>query len=153
MSESKVKTLFDHLHQVTAVQDPNYWEGLSNSDKRTWSNYMIIRFLSMNTSWTELMSQLQPVIQSLDSEYLYKFLITILPKGKVYSKYVKGKDDDKYPKWLVELISKDYLCSTSTAIDYLHILYSTTEGRETIVYICQKYGTDEKTIKSLKLNK
>jgi len=37
----KKKSLFDHVNQVTAVQNPNYWEDISDEDKKTWSNYMV----------------------------------------------------------------------------------------------------------------
>jgi hypothetical protein len=149
----KPKTLFDHLKQITEVQNPDYWSTLNDGDKRNWTNYMIIRFLSMNTDWTELLSELQPTIQALEPEYLYKFLITILPKTKKYSRYVKGSDVEKYPDWLVTLMCKDFMCSSNNAIDYLNILYGNKEGREAILYLCQKYGTDKKLIVSLKLDK
>ena len=32
----KTKTLFDHLKAITQYQDPNYWETLTDADKRTW---------------------------------------------------------------------------------------------------------------------
>jgi hypothetical protein len=148
----KAKTLFDHLKNITEVQDPNYFKKISVEDKKTWGNFMIIRFLSMNADWTEMLGNLQPLTQTLEPEDLYRVLITILPKRRTYLKYVKGRDEDKYEKWLVDLIAKDFYVSKSDAIDYLNILYGTKEGRETILYICEKYGTDTKQIKTLKLN-
>ena len=147
----EAKTLFDHLNHITEKQTPNYWETLSDEDKKTWSNFLIIRFLSMNKDWIDVLSNLQPVIQSLAPEYLYKVLISVIPKGKVYLKYVKGKGEDKYEKWLVELVAKEFYVSTSNAIDYLNILYGTKEGRETIIYLCEKYGTPPEKIKKLKI--
>ena len=32
----KTKTLFDHLKAITQYQDPNYWEKLSDADKKTF---------------------------------------------------------------------------------------------------------------------
>ena len=66
----KKKSLFDHVNQVTAVQNPNYWEDISDEDKKTWSNYMVNRFLSMNTSWLELTNEVQRY--DLPPEILYK---------------------------------------------------------------------------------
>lgn len=148
----KSKTLFDHLNNITAVQDKDYWNALSVEDKKTWSNYMVIRFLSMNPSWTELLSQLQPVMQTLEPEVLYKFLINIIPKGRVFSKYVKAQTEIIYPNWLIDLVCKDFMCSSYTAVDYLNILYSTKEGRESVIYLCKKYGTNPKDIEKLKLD-
>ena len=47
----KKKSLFDHVNQITATQNPNYWDEISEEDKKTWSNYMTHRFLSMKTDW------------------------------------------------------------------------------------------------------
>ena len=64
---------------------------------------------------------------------------------------MKGKSDDKYEKWLVDLIKQDFQCSSKQAEEYLEILYASREGRENIKYICEKYGVESKTITKLKL--
>jgi len=145
------KTLFDHIKAVTQFQDPKYWDKLEESDKKTWSNYMIHRFLSMNPDWIEVLSEIQPYTQVLEPKQLYLSLIGIIPKGRYYLKYTKGKKENKYESFLVELIREDFQCSTKEAEDYCEILYSTREGRENIKYICEKYGIDKKQITKLKL--
>ncbi len=84
MKEHKSKTLFDHIKNITSVQNPNYWETLEEGDKKTWSNFMIHRFLSMNSEWIEVLSEIQPYTQTLEPKYLYLLLIGLLPKGKYY---------------------------------------------------------------------
>jgi hypothetical protein len=145
------KTLFDHIKAVTQFQDPNYWDKLEEGDKKTWSNYMIHRFLSMNPDWIEVLSEIQPYTQVLEPKQLYLSLIGIIPKGRYFLKYTKGKKENKYESFLVELIREDFQCSTKEAEDYCEILYSTREGRENIKYICEKYGIDKKQITKLKL--
>lgn len=145
------KSLFDHIKAITSEQNPNYWETLDDGDKKSWSNYMIHRFLSMNPDWIQVLSEIQPYTQVLEPKQLYLALIGLLPKGRHYLKYTKGKNDVKYEKWLVELIIKEFTCSTKEAEEYLEIFYSTREGRENIKYICEKYGTDKKEITKLKL--
>ena len=81
------KTLFDHIKAVTQFQDPNYWDKLDDGDKRTWSNYMIHRFLSMNPDWIEVLSEIQPYTQVLEPKQLYLSLIGIIPKGRYFLKY------------------------------------------------------------------
>jgi heme/copper-type cytochrome/quinol oxidase subunit 2 len=56
-----------------------------------------------------------------------------------------------YEKWLIELVAKDNQVSTLQAEEYLDILYSTKNGKGEILNLCQKYGTPEKEITSLKL--
>ena len=145
------KTLFDHITNITSVQNPKYWDSLEEVDKKSWSNYMVHRFLSMNPDWIEILSEIQPYTQTLEPRQLYLALIGILPKGRYYMKYIKGKKADKYESFLVELIRQDFQCSSRQAEEYCEILYATTEGRENIKYICQKYGIDKKQITKLKL--
>ena len=147
----KPKTLFDHIKEITSVQNPTYWDTLEDGDKKTWSNYMIHRFLSMNSDWIQVLSEIQPYTQVLEPKQLYLALIGLLPKGRHYLKYTKGKGDNKYEKFIVELIVKEFTCSTKEAEEYLEIFYSTKEGRENIKYIAEKYGTEKKLITKLKL--
>jgi hypothetical protein len=145
------KSLFDHIKAITSEQNPNYWETLDDGDKKTWSNYMIHRFLSMNKDWIQVLSEIQPYTQVLEPNALYLALIGLLPKGRHYLKYTKGKNDAKYEGWLVELIIKEFTSSKKEALEYLEIFYATKEGRENIKYICEKYGTEKKLITKLKL--
>ena len=145
------KSLFDHIKAITTEQDPKYWDKLDDADKKTWSNYMVHRFISMNPDWISFVSEIQPYTEILEPKQLYLALIGIIPKGKYYLRYVKGKKEDTYEKWLVELVAKDYQCSTKQAEEYLEILYSTKEGREHIKYTCEKYGIETKEITKLKL--
>ena len=71
----KKKTLFDHIKQITSVQDENYWDKISDADKKTWSNYMVHRFLSMKMEWIELVNELQKY--NLEPKELYKLYTNI----------------------------------------------------------------------------
>lgn len=146
-----VKKLFDHLNAITSEQDPKYFDKLSEEDLKSWSNFMINRFLSMKPEWVEMIATLLPLTQTLQPKEMYKLYISVIPKGKYFLKYIKGKGEDKYEEFLVELIKKDFQCSEKEANEYIEVLYSTREGRENIKYICEKYGTDKKQITKLKL--
>jgi hypothetical protein len=146
-----VKKLFDHLNAITSEQDPKYFDKLSEEDLKSWSNFMINRFLSMKPEWVELIATLLPLTQTLQPKEMYKLYISVIPKGKYFLKYIKGKSEDKYEEFLIDLIKKDFLVSENQAIEYIEILYSTREGRENIKYICEKYGIEKKQITKLKL--
>ena len=120
---------------VTQFQDPKYWDKLEESDKKTWSNYMIHRFLSMNPDWIEVLSEIQPYTQTLEPKQLYLSLIGIIPKGRYFLKYTKGKGVKKYETWLIDLLKEDFMCSSFESRRLLIILYSTREGRENLKYI------------------
>jgi hypothetical protein len=145
------KKLFDHLNAITAEQDPNYFDKLSEEDLKSWSNFMINRFLSMKPEWVELIATLLPLTQTLEPKEMYKLYISVIPKGKQFLKYTKGKSEDKYEQFIVDLLKKEYDCSENQAIEYLEVLYSTREGREYLKYLSEKYGIDKKQITKLKL--
>ena len=90
----KKKSLFDHINQITTVQNPNYWDEISDEDKKSWSNYMVNRFLSMKPEWIELVNELQKY--NLKPKELYKLYTNVLPKGKQWLKYTKGKKLQTY---------------------------------------------------------
>ena len=145
------KKLFDHLNAITSEQDPKYFDKLSDEDLKSWSNFMINRFLSMKPEWVELIATLLPLTQTLQPKEMYKLYISVIPKGKYFLKYIKGKGEEKYEQFLVDLIKNDFQCSEKEALEYIEVLYSTREGRENIKYICEKYGIEKKQITKLKL--
>ena len=146
-----VKKLFDHINAITSEQDPKYFDKLTEEDIKSWSNFMINRFLSMKPEWVELIATLLPLTQTLEPKEMYKLYISIIPKGKHYLKYIKGKSEDKYEQFIVDLLKKEYDCSERQANDYIEVLYATREGREYMKYVCEKYGVDKKQITKLKL--
>lgn len=145
------RTLFNHIQAITSEQDPNYFDKLTEEDQKSWSNFMINRFLSMNPDWVEMVSTILPLTQTLRPKDMYKVYINIIPKGKYYLNYIKGKKEAQYDDFIIELIKKEFLCSERQADDYLDILYSTKEGRENIKWICERYGIEKKQITKLKL--
>ena len=55
----KAKSLFDHIKQITNVQNQLYWYNITDADTKTWSNYMVRRFLSMKAEWIEVVNEIQ----------------------------------------------------------------------------------------------
>jgi hypothetical protein len=143
--------LFDHVKAITQKQDPKYWDTLEEADKKNWSTYMIFRFLSMKSDWVEIVADLQPYLQEAPPKAVYLALIDILPKTREFLRYTKPKGEDKYEKWLVDLVALKYEVPKIEAEDYLKILYSIENGNLKIKEIAQSYGVDEKIIKKLKL--
>ena len=141
------KTLFDHINHIYQSQTKNYFSTLDDGDKRTYSAYMVNRFLSMNPHQLPLVNEIQKY--NLPSETHYLFFSTTIPRGKQYNKYVKAAKDTKYEEWLVTLVAKHYLVSEVEAIDYLEIYYR--DNKSGLRMLCENYGVDPKTIKKAKL--
>ena len=134
----KKKALFDHVNHINEKQTKGYWDTLSEEDRKTWSTYMIHRFLSMEPAFIEIINELQKY--TLDPEMVYKFYIDVLPKGKRWLKYVKNKQAAKYDTDFIQLLSKHYEVSILEVTEYVGMM-STTDVTE----ILDLYGLDKKT--------
>jgi len=145
----KKKSLFDHVNQVTAVQNPNYWEDISDEDKKTWSNYMVNRFLSMKSDWIDLVNEVQKY--PLEPKELYKVYTSILPKKKQWLRYVKGDKKMKYPKWVYEIVAKHLQCSMREANDAVEMYDISMGGQAELADVLFKYGVEKREVRKLGL--
>jgi len=141
------KTLFDHINAIYIDQKKNYFSGLDDGEKRTYSNYMVNRFLSMNIHQLPLVNEIQKY--TLPSDVHYLFFATTIPRGKQYNKYVKAAKETKYEDWLIDLVAGHYCVSQDEAKSYLDIYYN--DGKQALRELCEKYGVDPKVIKKAKL--
>lgn len=151
MSELKAKSLFDHLSGITDKKVK--WDSLSELDRKSFSPYMVNRFLSMNMDFIELVNEFQKyTVGGLDQREVYKLYSDVLPKQKQYNKYIKGKKVDKYQSELVELLSKHFLISEAEALEALDMYFETS--LIPLKEIIKKYGkTDKECEKLLKHEK
>ena len=146
---TKNKGLFDHITHITQKQTKGDWDSLNETEKKQWSNYMIHRFISMKMDYVEVANEFQKY--NLKPKELYKLYSNVLPKKKEWLRYVKGKKDMKYEKWLVEIVAKYYESSLTEAKQYLEVFYSTEQNKANLKTILQKYGVEPKEIKKLNL--
>lgn len=141
-------TLFEHLNTIFNNQNPKYFDELSDEDKKTFSVWMINRFVSMNSSYLPVVNEIQQYWEYVSPREVYLFYSQILPRAKQYNKYVKSsKEQDKYEEWLIDLLKKHWQLSKMEVIDALHILYLTKDGKNHIRQICEGFGIESKLIK------
>ena len=141
------KSLFDHINAIYLDQKKNYFAGLDDGEKRTYSNYMVNRFLSMNIHQLPLVNEIQKY--NIPSDVHYLFFASTIPRGKQYNKYVKTAKETKYEEWLVTLVAKHYCVSEVEAMSYLDIYYR--DDKLALRSLCEKYGIDSKILKKPKL--
>ena len=141
MAVVKKKSLFDHIKQITDIQNPNYWDEISDDDKKSWSNYMVNRFLSMKMDWVDIVNEIQKY--PLKPKELYKVYTDILPKKRQWLKYIKGDKKMKYPKWVYEIVSKHLQCSIREASDAVDMFELSAGGQSELTDILMKYGKTE----------
>ena len=145
----KKKSLFDHIKHITDVQSPNYWDDISDEDKKSWSNYMVNRFLSMKMDWIEFVNEVQKY--PLKPKELYKVYIDIIPKKRQWLKYIKGDKEMKYPKWVYEIIAKHLQCSIREASDAVDMYELSHGGQAELADILIKYGRTVEEIRKIGL--
>jgi hypothetical protein len=150
VSTESGKSMFDLIDAIYTNQSPDFFDTLTDSEKKLYKNsrYMMHRFISMNPLYAPVVNAIQQYTTMPEKAH-YLFLTNMLPKGKQYNKYIKGSKDEKYEKWLVELVAKHYQVSTVEAITYLEIYYA--QNKTGLRELCEMYGVDKKTLKVAKL--
>jgi len=136
-------TLFDWVNEVKTKK--RKWDTFSDADKKTFSPYMIHRFLSMNQNYVELVNDFQKY-WSLEPREVYKWYCDVLPNKRSFDKYIKAKKVDSYPSWVMDILCKYFNESKAHISDYLLLI-----NKEELSTILKMYGTDPKELKKLKL--
>ncbi|MFA5152698.1 MAG: DNA polymerase clamp loader subunit A [Clostridia bacterium] len=146
--QQKTKGLFDHINGLTA-SDPKYFKKLSDSEKKSFSIYMVNRVLSMHPDLIEAVNYFQKFNHMLDSEIVFRLYYDILPKKRMYLKYVKAMHEVKYNKDIVDFLVMHYRISTDEAKDHLKIYLSNDFYKTELIRLLQAYGYDLQKIQEL----
>ena len=149
MPKVKRKNLFDHINAITSQQHSNYWDEITDEDKKSWSNYMVNRFLSMKMEWVEFVNEVQKY--PLKPKELYKVYTDILPKKRQWLKYIKGDKEMKYPKWVYEIVAKHLQISMREASDAVDMYELSHGGQAELTDILVKYGRTVEEIRKIGL--
>ena len=136
-------TIIDWMNQLLVHK--KHWNEFSEDEQKKFSPFIINRWLSMDNEFIEIVNYFQKyAIGTLESREVYKWYCDVLPKGKRFNKYIKGKRDKKYDDWLLELLKIHFKESKNHIKEYLKLI-----SKEELVSILELYGTDPKKIKSI----
>jgi len=136
-------SFFDILNYIMYEKKP--WNDLTNEEKDLFNPYLCHRFLSMNPDYIEFVNLIQ-TFPYTDKEKIYNIYLYMIPKKKMFLKYIKSSTKKKQEK-LLKYIASYYECSLGEANEYIDIL------RENgIKDILNKIGVDEKEQKKLLKN-
>lgn len=142
-AKPKAKGLFDHINEIRTGKNPKYFETLSDESKKTWSNYMVCRVLSMQMELIDVINDLQYYQDKLTPEQFYQLCITVTPKGKGFYPYIKSKAEKHKPE-LLTLLCTHFGDSRRNVVEYASLL-----TKDDIQSIIGKYGYDKKQIEEL----
>ena len=139
----KPATIFDHLANITWKK--TQWDTLDEASQKSFSPYLINRWLSMNPDYIEIVDMFQQyTIGPLSKKNVYQLYFDFLPKQKTFNKYIKGKKADKYNKDLVKFIADHFEVPKIEAEEYIDLL-----EKGEIISLLKKYGKSDKEAKSL----
>ena len=141
---SKSKGLFDHINQIREGRDPKYFDTLTEDDVKSWSNYMVCRFLSMQPDIIDRVNEIQIYASVLAPREFYQLCLAIVPRGRSYFPYIKGKKNGKWETELIDLLREHFQESEQNVQEYLEILPD-----DVLKAIVSKYGYTEKEVKRL----
>mgnify|MGYP001247638613 FL=1 len=136
-------TIFDWINQILVKK--THWNEFTEDEQKKFSPFIINRWLSMDTEFIEIVNIFQKyAIGTLEPREVYKWYCDVLPKGKRFNKYIKGKRDKKYDKELIQIISEHFQCSKLQTHEYIELI-----NKEELKNILEMYGIDKKKIKRL----
>ena len=136
-------TIFNWINEILVSK--KHWNEFTEDEQKKFSPFIINRWLSMDKDFLEIVNYFQKyAIGTLEPREVYKWYCDMLPRGKRFSKYIKGKKDKKYNTELIDIMVMHFECSKSQVKDYLDLI-----AKDELIEILEKYGMNEKTIKRL----
>ena len=139
----KKMTIIEWINQVLVYKKD--WDSFSETDQKTFSTFIINRWLSMDEEFIEVVNYFQKyAVGTLEPKEVYKWYSDFLPKGKRYNKYIKSKKSKKYDPILIDLICKYFECGKQQVGEYLELIH-----KDALKQILEMYGIDKNQIKRM----
>ena len=136
-------TIIDWMNQLLVHKKK--WDDFTEDEQKKFSPFIINRWLAMDKEFIEIVNYFQKyAIGTLKPREVYKFYCDILPKGKRFNKYIKGKKLKKYDDWLIKLLCNHFKCSKLQVIEYIELI-----DKEELKDILEMYGTEKKQVKKV----
>lgn len=148
-TEEKGLGLFDHIKHIRTIQDPEYFNLLTETEKKSFSPFQILRGLSMNPDILENVSIMFRYFDKISKESLYKLfiggMVPIEPSNSFHP-WIKAK---KFPvsEKIIELITTYFQISSQESMEYVKLLLTKPNGVQELEEFCKDYGWTEKEIK------
>ena len=120
------------------------WDSFSDADKKSFSPFMVVRYLRMSQDILTLVNHYQNyIIEVMPHKAVYQFWCNVLPKKKTYLKYIKGKKD-KLNKEVIDYLVKYFEVSRLEASEYISLI-----SKDSLKNLLGEFGKTDKEIKKL----
>ena len=133
-------TVFNWLNEITVKKTPS--TQFEKEDWDGWNSYMVHRFLSMNKGYINIVNLAQKFHPTV-KEGLYNFYKEILPKKKIWNKYIKNQNK-KDTKELSNILSDYFKIGLDESSSYIPVL-----EKKVITEILYSIGKEKKEINKL----
>jgi hypothetical protein len=140
MSKKQIKDLWGWLNEITLYKTPT--ENISDDSWNCWNSWLVNKYVSMDIRYIELANYVQTIPYD-NKQQLYQIYREMIPKSKVFLKYIKSRTKKK-PATLVEYVAKHFECGLGEAEEYIDILRD--HGTRKVLY---DMGMDEKEVEKL----
>ena len=123
--------LFSFLNDITYDKK----DIVDKENVHLYSQFMILKWLSMYESYLPLIDHLNKYQGYLDNYQFHKLCIALVPKERIRMNYVKGVDDMKSCMDKLKYIQDYFQVSPKEAYDYYRLA-----GEELVINIKRMYG-------------
>jgi hypothetical protein len=113
--------VFSWINEIT--YNKKSWDLFNDEQKSLFEPYIILRFLSMNKDYIDIINYIQS-IPLLTKEQYYFILCDFIPKKKIWNKYIKKENKNDIKEEDINYISQYYQCSKKEAREYIEIMKS-----------------------------
>ena len=141
------KNLFDHIKGVS--KDKIKWDKLSTEDQKTWNNFIVSRWFSMEIELVEAINEFQKYSNGiLTSKDYYNLLFDALPKTSFFLKYTKKKNKIEIDQQFIDLFCQHFQLGKKVIYEYITDLNK--QKPDELISILESYGTKKEDIEKFK---
>jgi len=141
-------TLFDHVKHIRGVKDPEYYNKLSEENRKSFNHFMILRALAMDDEIVGEMAFLYKYFHIIPSAQFYTLLIALTPNTHRWVPWIKTKVI-KHNQDLLALVAQTYSVSKRQANEYVNVLIASDEGLGRLTELCSAMGLNDKEVENL----
>ena len=114
-------TIFDWVNNILVSK--KHWDEFTEDEQKKFSPFIINRWLSMDKDFIEFVNIFQKyAIGTLEPREVYKWYCDVLPRGKRFNKYIKGKSNGKYDKKMIDILTSHFEVSKQETKTYIDLL-------------------------------
>jgi hypothetical protein len=137
-----MKSLSSHIKHITEIQNEDYYDSLTEEEKENFdkSTFFIFEKLGLSMDLIPILNKYKSVFKGVRGKRLYTALIEVIPIGKYTFKQIKKGKNKKFNPIMLDLMAKEYQCSTNTAKEYIEVLEGIGRYYEELERLKTKYG-------------